>query len=181
MLTVHDCKDTSKKRLRLGINTNSEFITRQIEVCKQCRDFLDGLVSWESALTEALMGCTANLKTGGSNVRVLKRPKAEVPTRVVARSQDRVGKCRRCGCGSWMLWGWCGKTGEKGGFVCYLCAKEDIVCAFDAQHEGVVLVANLVLPAAKSASRPDVVTSEVGQGISDGRIPLQVRGRVAVF
>lgn len=63
----------------------------------------------------------------------------------------------------------------------HLGAKEHVVSALHAEHEGVVLVADLVLPAAKPASRPDVVLSQPGQGFGDGSIPLQVGGGVAML
>lgn len=63
----------------------------------------------------------------------------------------------------------------------HLCAKHDIVCTLHTQHERVILVADLVLPAAKPASGPDVVTPEEGQGISNSCIPLQVWCGVAML
>lgn len=63
----------------------------------------------------------------------------------------------------------------------YLGAEEYIVSALDSQHEGMVLVANFVLPAAETASGPDAVFLQPGQGLGHSCIPLQVRGGVPML
>lgn len=55
----------------------------------------------------------------------------------------------------------------------HLGAKEDVVCALHPQHEGVILVADLVLIAAKAPARPDARLPQPGQRLLQNTIPRQ--------
>ncbi len=63
----------------------------------------------------------------------------------------------------------------------YLGTEQHIVCALHAQHEGVVLVSNLISVAAESASAPDLVLLQPGQGIYKNTLAAHARGWVSVF
>lgn len=64
--------------------------------------------------------------------------------------------------------------GEFGGAV------DDVIGGLDAQHEGMVLVADLVAPAAEAAAGVDVFGLEPGQQGREHAFALEGRGRVAV-
>ena len=59
--------------------------------------------------------------------------------------------------------------------------EQDRVGRLDAQHERVVLVAHLVLPAAEPPAGPDGAPAEPGQGGAQGRVPPQGGRGVAVL
>lgn len=59
-------------------------------------------------------------------------------------------------------------------------AVDDVVDGLDAQHERVVLVADLVAPAAEAATRPDVLLLQLRQQLGEGTLALQGWSRVAV-
>ena len=59
-------------------------------------------------------------------------------------------------------------------------AVDDVVDGLDTQHEGVVLVADLVPPAAESATGPDVHILELGQELSEDTLALERGSRVPV-
>ena len=67
------------------------------------------------------------------------------------------------------------------GTSAHLGAKEDVVGALHAQHERVVLVADLVLVAAKAASRPDARLAQPGQGLVQHAVPGQAGSGVAML
>lgn len=56
----------------------------------------------------------------------------------------------------------------------------DVVDGLDTQHKGVVLVADLVSPAAEAASRVDAEILELGQELLQDTLTLQGRGGVSV-
>ena len=64
--------------------------------------------------------------------------------------------------------------------VC-LCSKQHVVSALDSEHEGVVLVADLVLPAAKAAARPDVVFPQPWQSLIQSSISVQMWSGIAML
>lgn len=57
---------------------------------------------------------------------------------------------------------------------------DNIVDRFHAQHERVVLIADLVAPAAEAATRPDVLLLQLRQQLGEGTLALQGWSRVAV-
>jgi hypothetical protein len=57
---------------------------------------------------------------------------------------------------------------------------DNVVNSFDTQHEGVVLVADLVAPRAETATGPDTLLLELGQNLGEGTLTLQARGGVTV-
>ena len=59
-------------------------------------------------------------------------------------------------------------------------AVDDVVRGLDAEHEGVVLVADLVAPAAEAAARVDALGFELGEQLLEDAFALEGRGRVAV-
>ena len=59
-------------------------------------------------------------------------------------------------------------------------AVDDVVGGLDTQHERVVLVADLVAPAAEAAARVDAAVLELGQELFEGAFALERRGWVAV-
>lgn len=59
-------------------------------------------------------------------------------------------------------------------------AVDDGVGGLDAQHEGVVLVADFVAPAAEAAAREDVLFLQFGEELLEDALALEGRGRVAV-
>lgn len=60
-------------------------------------------------------------------------------------------------------------------------AVDDVVGGLDAEHEAVVLVADLVAPASEAAARVDVVrVLQRGQELLEDALALERRGRVAV-
>ena len=59
-------------------------------------------------------------------------------------------------------------------------AVDDIVCRLGAQHEAVVLVADLVPPAAEAAAGVDVPFLQFGQQLLEHAFALEARGRVPV-
>lgn len=64
--------------------------------------------------------------------------------------------------------------GQLGGAV------DDMVGGLDAEHEAVVLVADLVTPAAEAAAGVDVFGLEGGEELFEDAFALEGRGRVAV-
>lgn len=57
---------------------------------------------------------------------------------------------------------------------------DDVVDSLDTQHERVVLVTDLVAPAAETATRPDTLLLELGQDLGQSALTLQRRGGVTV-
>jgi len=57
---------------------------------------------------------------------------------------------------------------------------DNVVDSLDTQHEGVVLVANLVAPATETATGPDTLLLQLGQDLGEGTLTLQAGGGVAV-
>ena len=64
--------------------------------------------------------------------------------------------------------------GQLGGAV------DDVVHRLDAQHEAVVLVADLVAPRPEAAARPDVLLFQGGEKLLQGAFALERRRWVAV-
>ena len=58
---------------------------------------------------------------------------------------------------------------------------DDGICSFDAEHEGVILIADLVSPAAEAAAGEDVFLLQAGEELFQHAFTLQRRGRVAVL
>ena len=63
----------------------------------------------------------------------------------------------------------------------YLGTKQHIVCALHTQHEGVVLVADLISVAAKPSSAPDLVLLQPGQGLYQHALTAHAGGWITVF
>lgn len=63
----------------------------------------------------------------------------------------------------------------------YLGAEQHVVSTLHTQHEGMVLVADLVSVAAKPASAPDLVLLQPGQGIYKDPLSAYTGGGVPVF
>lgn len=57
---------------------------------------------------------------------------------------------------------------------------DDVVCSLNTQHEGVVLVTDLVAPATEAATGPDALLLELGQQLSEGTLTLQRGSGVTV-
>ena len=57
---------------------------------------------------------------------------------------------------------------------------DNVVDGLHTQHEGVVLVADLVAPAAEATTRPDALLLQLGQDLGEGTLTLQGGGGVAV-
>ena len=57
---------------------------------------------------------------------------------------------------------------------------DDVIGRLDAEHERVILVADLVAPAAEAAARVDVFGLEGGQEFGEDAFALEGGGRVAV-
>ncbi len=63
----------------------------------------------------------------------------------------------------------------------HLGSEEDVVSRLDAQHERVVLIADLVLVAAEAAARPDAGLPQPRQRLLQSAIPRQAGRGVAVL
>ena len=63
----------------------------------------------------------------------------------------------------------------------HLGAEEHVVGALHAQHEGVVLVADLVLVAAEATAAPDAMGAQEGQRLRQHCIPAQAGRWVAML
>jgi len=65
---------------------------------------------------------------------------------------------------------------------CHLSRTEHhVVSSFDAEHAGMVLVADLVLPGSESATRPDALLFQVRQALSDSGVAVETGGGVAAL
>ena len=63
----------------------------------------------------------------------------------------------------------------------YLGPKQHVVSTLHTQHEGMVLVADLISVAAKPASAPDLVLLQPGQGIYKHPLTAHTGGGVPMF
>lgn len=59
-------------------------------------------------------------------------------------------------------------------------AIENVVCGFDAEHEAMILIANLVAPAAEATARVDIHGLELGEQLGEHAFALEGGRRVAV-
>jgi hypothetical protein len=57
---------------------------------------------------------------------------------------------------------------------------DNVVNSLNTQHEGVVLVADLVAPRSETATGPDTLLLELGQNLGEGTLTLQAGGGVTV-
>lgn len=57
---------------------------------------------------------------------------------------------------------------------------DNVVDSLDTQHEGVVLVTDLVAPATETATGPDTLLLQLGQDLGEGTLTLQAGGGVTV-